>query len=106
MNQINYISNTTGWCDDIISQNYNKEINIKKTNNVKFEKLLRHDDLYDIIIEIKYNNKPIIKGKGSAIFIHCSSFDLRHTHGCLATLKKNLVFILKNLKKTSYLVIS
>ena len=104
--RVSFISNDTGWCDDINSQNYNKQINIQKISNVKHEKLLRHDDVYDIIIEIKFNNKPIIRGKGSAIFIHCSFTDKRPTQGCLAIKKRDLVFILQNLKTYSFLAIS
>ena len=104
--KITYISNDIGWCDDIISQHYNKQINIQKIPNARHESLLRNDNVYDIIIEIEYNQKPIIRGKGSAIFIHCSFFDARPTQGCLAMQKKDLIFILKNLKNYSFVVIS
>ena len=69
------------------------------------EALFRSDDVYDVIIEIKYNIKPIINGKGSAIFIHCSFDDLRSTKGCIAIHKNDLIFILKNLRKDTILEI-
>ena len=58
-----------------------------------------------MFIEIKHNQKPIIKNKGSAIFIHCSFNDLRSTLGCI-TLKKNILrFLINNLQKKNYIYI-
>ena len=34
--------------------------------------LWREDQAYDLVIETSHNTNPIIKGKGSAIFVHCS----------------------------------
>ena len=96
------------WCDDISSPLYNKCIK-KKTGqnlNFSFEELFRDDDVYDYFIELNYNRKPIIKGKGSAIFIHISFENLRPTNGCIALSKKNLKFIINNLQKINYIYIS
>ena len=68
------------------------------------EKLYRIDDVYDIIINLNYNQNPTIKIKGSAIFIHCSFEDNRSTNGCVA-LKNNLKFIINNLQKINYIYI-
>ena len=62
------IKRKMGWCDDINSKYYNKPIKIKK--NIKHEKLFRKDNKYDLLIPIHYNTKPVVKNKGSAIFIH------------------------------------
>ena len=96
-----YITKKCGWCDDLRSNNYNKyiKLNEKKSINVKYEEMHRCDDAYDIVIEIKYNKNPTIKGKGSAIFIHCSFMDKRSTKGCVAISKKELIYILKKLEK-------
>ena len=66
------ISQNCGWCDDVKSNNYNKYINTDNFRllNVNHEKLWREDEAYDIIIVISHNVKPVIKNKGSAIFIH------------------------------------
>ena len=97
---INVITKNCGWCDDIKSSRYNTYVRIDKIlqNKFTFENLWREDDAYDIVITINHNMKPIIKNKGSAIFIHCSFSDLRNTSGCVALKKKDLVLILKNLK--------
>ena len=56
------------WCDDPKSKFYNKQIKLPSSYN--YEKLYRKDKIYDIIITLDYNTNPIIKNKGSAIFIH------------------------------------
>ena len=57
------------------------------------------------IIEIKSNNKPIIKNKGSAIFLHCSFSDLRSTKGCVAIKKNDLKYIISHLQSEKYIYI-
>jgi len=54
----------------------------------------RKDNIYDIFINIKYNHSPIIKGKGSAIFLHLSNKKYLPTSGCVALLKKDFIKIL------------
>ena len=81
-----------GWCDDINSKYYNKPIKIKK--DIKHEKLFRKDNKYDLLIPIGYNTKPIIKNKGSAIFIHLTK-NYKKTAGCVALSKKDFLILLK-----------
>ena len=61
------IKKNMGWCDDVTSKFYNKEI--KTNKNIKHEKLFRKDNSYDYLIVIKYNTTKIKLGKGSAIFL-------------------------------------
>ena len=98
--KINKISKNCGWCDDPKSNFYNKYIKINKLShkNLSFEKLWREDNVYDIFLEISYNQNPSIKNKGSAIFIHCSFFNKRSTAGCIALKKRDLIFLLNNLR--------
>jgi len=105
--KINLITEFCGWCDDVNSLNYNKFINIKNIlkKNVSFERLWRQDNAYDIIIELSHNTNPIIKNKGSAIFIHCSFEDLKATSGCVAIKKRDLIFLIRNLKRDTYIQI-
>ena len=96
------------WCDDINNNNYNKFLKkskLSKTNIGSYENLYRNDGAYDIIIEIKSNNKPIIKNKGSAIFLHCSFSDLRPTKGCVALKKNDLKYIISHLQSEKYIYI-
>ena len=105
--KINQITKHCGWCDDIKSYNYNKyiKINDSKIRTTNYEKLWREDEAYDIIIEISHNTKPTIKNKGSAIFIHCSVFDNKSTAGCIALNKKNLFYLIKNIRETTFIKI-
>ena len=103
--KINRITKQCGWCDDSTSLFYNKYININNFSSLNFtyEKLWREDIAYDIIIATSHNVKPTIKNKGSAIFIHCSSTVDKNTAGCISLKKKDLIFLLKNLKGNTYI---
>jgi L,D-peptidoglycan transpeptidase YkuD (ErfK/YbiS/YcfS/YnhG family) len=57
------------WVDDINSEDYNKWVK-GKPNAASWEKMKRDDDQYKYGLVIEYNMRPIIKGKGSAIFLH------------------------------------
>ena len=89
------IKKNMGWCNDPYSRNYNKEISLNKKN--KGEKLFRSDGAYDILIVIEYNTQKIIPFKGSAIFIHLTK-NYKHTQGCIALNKNDLLVLLKIIK--------
>jgi L,D-peptidoglycan transpeptidase YkuD (ErfK/YbiS/YcfS/YnhG family) len=93
------IKKDMGWCDDVrFPKKYNKIFKIDK--KIKHEKLKRKDYKYDLLIPIKYNfNKPIT-GKGSCIFIHLTK-DYKPTTGCVALREKDLLIMLKLIKKNS-----
>ena len=97
------IKKNMGWCNDVSSQFYNKEIKIKK--NVKHEKLYRNDYKYDYFILIKYNYKKTIKNKGSAIFIHLTK-NYKPTAGCIALKKKDFLILLKIINKITKIKIT
>ena len=86
------IQKSMGWCNDSRSKKYNREIYFPFKYSA--EKLYRRDRLYDIFINIKYNQSPIIKEKGSAIFLHLSNKKYKPTSGCVAILKKDFLKIL------------
>ena len=86
-----------GWCNDSKSKNYNKEI--KFPFKYKAERLYRKDGIYDLLINIKYNFRPVIKKKGSAIFLHLSDDRYKPTEGCVAITKKDFLKILPLITK-------
>ena len=86
-----------GWCNDSKSKNYNKEI--KFPFKYKAERLYRKDGIYDLFINIKYNFRPVIKKKGSAIFLHLSDDRYKPTEGCVAITKKDFLKILPLITK-------
>jgi L,D-peptidoglycan transpeptidase YkuD (ErfK/YbiS/YcfS/YnhG family) len=85
------------WSDNPQSDFYNKLIKFKDTS---YENLYKENNTYDIVIVINYNISPIIKGKGSAIFIHLAKKDFSPTSGCIALRKKCIFEILENLNIT------
>jgi L,D-peptidoglycan transpeptidase YkuD (ErfK/YbiS/YcfS/YnhG family) len=42
---------------------------------------------------------PIIKNKGSAIFIHLATRNYSPTSGCIGLKKKNMIELIKKIKK-------
>jgi L,D-peptidoglycan transpeptidase YkuD (ErfK/YbiS/YcfS/YnhG family) len=93
------IASNMGWCDDSRSNNYNRLI--KLPFNFSYEKLYRKDNIYDLVVLISYNTKPIIRNKGSAIFIHISRRNFSPTKGCVALKKDNLLQLLSKVKKNT-----
>ena len=94
-----FLKRNMGWCNDPNSKQYNKLI--KLPSNYSFEKLYKKENVYDIILVLDYNMKPIIKNKGSAIFIHVAKKNYRKTEGCVALKKVHLLKIMKELKKNT-----
>jgi len=93
------IKKNMGWCDDSKSKKYNQEIYFPF--KYRAEKLYRKDKIYDIFINIKYNHSPIVKGRGSAIFLHLTDNKYKPTKGCAAILKKDFLKILPLISKNT-----
>ena len=97
------IRESMGWCNDVNSQFYNKEIKINKI--IKHEKLHRYDHKYNYFILIKYNYKKTIKNKGSAIFIHLTK-NYKPTAGCIAVSKKDFLILASLINKNTKILIN
>ena len=93
------IKKNMGWCDDPKSKFYNKLIILPI--NFGCEKLYRSDRLYDLVVVLNYNLNPIIKNKGSAIFIHVAKKTFKKTEGCIALNKENLINLLSVIRKNT-----
>ena len=93
-----------GWCDDPNSNFYNKQI--KLPSKYSHEKLYRKDSLYDLVLVLNYNTNPIIKNKGSAIFLHIANDSYKRTKGCIALKKKHLILLISKIKKNIKIKIS
>tara|TARA_B100001123_G_C14798457_1_gene823406 strand:- start:202 stop:687 length:486 start_codon:yes stop_codon:yes gene_type:complete len=86
------IKKNMGWCNDPKNKDYNKEVNYKKIK--KSEKIFRKDYKYDAFIVINYNSKPVVKNKGSAIFLHLTK-NYKPTAGCVAIKKNDFLKLVK-----------
>ena len=84
-----------GWCDDPKIKYYNKLIYFPFKYSA--EKLYRKDNIYDVILVLNYNIKPIKKNKGSAIFIHIAKKNYKSTEGCIAISKRNIKKLVKKI---------
>ena len=93
------IKKNMGWCDDSKSKFYNKLIRLP--SNFGYEKLYRSDRLYDLVVVLNYNLNPIIKNKGSAIFIHIAKKSFKKTQGCIALNKEDLINLLSVIRKNT-----
>ncbi len=91
------ITKNIGWCDDPNSEKYNKIVNLP--TKYSYEKLYRKDNVYDLILVLNYNMSPIIKNKGSAIFIHITKKKYQPTQGCVALKKNNLLKLISKINK-------
>jgi L,D-peptidoglycan transpeptidase YkuD (ErfK/YbiS/YcfS/YnhG family) len=100
----NVIKKNMGWCDDVNSNLYNKMI--KFPFNFSAEKLWLKNNVYDVIIVINYNLKPIIKNKGSAVFLHVAKKNYSPTKGCIAITKKNMILLASKINSSTKLIIS
>ena len=97
------IMSNSGWCDDPESKNYNQFV--KLPVNESAEKLFRSDDLYDLIFVLDYNINPIVKNKGSAIFLHIAKNDFSATEGCIALKKNDLIGIAEKINDQTQILI-
>lgn len=96
------------WIDDVKSKDYNKWVTFKGNPKQKWKSFERmNNELYKYGVVINYNTNPILKGKGSAIFLHIWRNENGVTAGCVATSEKNLLTILKWIdpKKNTQIII-
>ena len=90
------ITKNMKWCNDENSKFYNKEFT--KNIDIRHEKLFRRDYKYNYFILIRYNYKKVVKGKGSAIFIHLTK-NYKKTDGCVALKENDFLILAKIINK-------
>ncbi|MEJ1937349.1 L,D-transpeptidase family protein [Nostoc sp. NIES-2111] len=71
-----------GWCDAPGHPAYNRKV--KLPFRASHEEMWRADGLYDVVIDLDWNRRPAIAGRGSAIFLHLARPDYAPTAGCIA----------------------
>lgn len=86
------IARNDGWCDAPADPNYNKPV--KLPYRASAETMWRSDELYDLVLILGYNDAPVRKGRGSAIFLHCARPTFSPTAGCVALAKKEVIALL------------
>jgi L,D-peptidoglycan transpeptidase YkuD (ErfK/YbiS/YcfS/YnhG family) len=79
------------WIDDPLHKNYNQLI-VGKTDAATFENMFIPEYFFGIVVQ--YNMHPIVKNKGSAIFIHIWHSPVTATSGCIAMAQSNIEWLL------------
>lgn len=85
-----------GWSDDPADPCYNQPI--RRPHPFSHEQLRRPDPLYDLVVVFDANRYPILRGKGSALFLHVWRRPRHPTEGCVAFSQSDLSWILKHLR--------
>ena len=93
-----------GWCDDVTSPDYNRYV--KQPCDFRHEQMWRHDGAYDFVVELGYNDDPVVTGHGSAIFLHCIAAGKTSTAGCVAVGQADLAVIIESASADQHLLIS
>ncbi len=74
------ITPTDGWCDAPNDPAYNQHVRLPYPAST--ERMFRRDPLYNIVVELGFNDDPVIADKGSAIFMHQARPGMTPTLGC------------------------
>ena len=98
------IKKNMAWCNDPESEKYNRIMDLPTQYN--YEKLYRKDNVYDLILVLSYNLNPIIKNKGSAIFMHIAKKNYKKTAGCVGLKKTHLINLVEKINKKTKVIIS
>lgn len=85
-----------GWCDDPADRRYNRPVRLPCA--ASHEKMRRADGLYDLVLVLDHNQRPRVKGHGSAVFIHEARPGLAPTEGCVALPRAELRRLAARLK--------
>ncbi len=86
------IARCDGWCDDPDHADYNTAVTLP--HGGRHECLWRADKLYDVVGVLGWNDDPVVRGQGSAIFLHLAGEQFAPTEGCLALAKSDLLALL------------
>jgi L,D-peptidoglycan transpeptidase YkuD (ErfK/YbiS/YcfS/YnhG family) len=86
------IAETDGWCDDPGHRDYNRAVRLPHPG--RCEELWRRDGVYDILAVLGWNDAPVERGRGSAIFLHVARPGYAPTEGCVALAQADLRTVL------------
>lgn len=92
------------WCDIPGDPNYNRLVRLPYTT--LDEKLWRDDHVYNVTAIVGFNDAPVVRGKGSAIFLHLAREDYAPTAGCVALALDDLLSALGQLRRADRLIVA
>jgi len=89
------------WIDDTTSVDYNRHVR-GDTKSKSYENLKIRSDEYKYCMAIEYNMHPVVKGMGSAIFLHLSEGEKPNpSAGCVVLTQNDMERLLKWLNPES-----
>jgi len=81
-----------GWCDDPADRAYNRKVSLP--HPARHEALWRQDNVYDLMGVLGWNDDPVQRDRGSAIFLHVARTGYPPTEGCIALALGDLTALL------------
>lgn len=103
MAQTQSIRPEDGWCDAPSDRNYNRQV--RHPYPASAERLWRDDGLYDVLVVLDHNQRPRMRGGGSAIFLHVARPGFAPTEGCVALAEVDLRRLLERVSRQAHIVI-
>lgn len=97
------IRDRDGWSDDPVDRNYNRLVQLPSHHSA--EGLKRDDNLYDLVLVLGHNDRPRIRGKGSAIFVHLARAGYTPTEGCIALSRRDLYAVLAEIMRGTEILV-
>jgi L,D-peptidoglycan transpeptidase YkuD (ErfK/YbiS/YcfS/YnhG family) len=97
------IRSDDAWCEDPDDRAYNRLV--KASSRPGIDRLCRDDHLYDVILVLGFNDRPRVRGRGSAIFIHLARAGYAPTAGCVGLSLRDLLALLRELRPGTSIVV-
>ena len=91
------------WCDDPGSALYNRPARAPFAAGC--ETMTRQDRLYDVVVILDHNQRPRVRGLGSAIFFHVAREGFTPTQGCVAIAPEAMRRLLPRLAPGAIMII-
>lgn len=92
------------WCDDPHAALYNRPA--RAPFKWGCETMTRDDRLYDVVVVLDHNQRPRVRGAGSAIFLHIAREGFSPTQGCVAITPEAMRRLLPRLSRHARLIIA
>ncbi|ESR26101.1 L,D-transpeptidase family protein [Lutibaculum baratangense] len=92
-----------GWSENPDDPAYNRLVTLP--HRFSHEYMWRDDHLYDIVVVVGHNDDPVLKGAGSAIFMHLLRPEGTPTAGCVGLRPQDLRRLLPRLGPDTRLVV-
>jgi L,D-peptidoglycan transpeptidase YkuD (ErfK/YbiS/YcfS/YnhG family) len=92
-----------GWSEDPADPAYNRPV--RRPHPGAHETMFRADPLYDLVAVLHWNRRPVLPGRGSAIFLHLWRKPRHPTAGCIAFRGADLAWILARWTPRSRVVV-